>query len=266
MQLRAMADNTRIKQVFLNLLSNAVKYNNEQGSLVISVDAVDDNASRIAVKDTGNGLTVEQQDQLFTAFNRLGAERTEIEGTGVGLVITKKIVELMGGVIGVESEVGCGSTFWIELKNSVIDKIPKQSESGNVVAVAPSAQGDSQYSVLYVEDNPANLRMVTQLLKRRPNIKMWSAHEPLLGLELALEHCPDLILLDINLPGLDGYEVLNRLRQQPKTSQTPVLAISANAMPADIEKGMKAGFEAYLAKPIDVNYLLQVVDGILLKL
>jgi len=266
-KLIAMVDNTRIKQVLLNLLSNGVKYNNGGGSLIISLDAVDDNALRIAITDTGNGLTTEQQEQLFTAFNRLGAEQTEIEGTGVGLVITKKIVELMGGVIGVESKAGHGSTFWIELNNSTPAKRPKPGKSNNVEATTHSAQGcDGQYSVLYVEDNPANLRMVTQLLKRRPNIRMWSAHEPLLGLELALEHCPDLILLDINLPGLDGYEVLDRLRQQPKTSQTPVLAVSANAMPSDIEKGLKAGFEAYLTKPIDVNNLLQVVDDTLLKL
>jgi len=266
-KLVAMADNTRIKQVLLNLLSNGVKYNNEKGDLTISLDAVGDNALRIAITDTGNGLSIEQQEQLFTAFNRLGAERTEIEGTGVGLVITKKIVELMGGVIGVESKSGHGSTFWIELNNSAPAKNPKADTPNNVEATTHSAQGgDGQYSVLYVEDNPANLRMVTQLLKRRPNIRMWSAHEPLLGLELALEHCPDLILLDINLPGLDGYEVLDRLRQQPKTSQIPVLAVSANAMPSDIEKGLKAGFEAYLAKPIDVNDLLQVVDDILLKL
>jgi len=266
-KLKVLADNTRIKQVFLNLLSNGVKYNNEEGSLTISLDVVDDNALRIAITDTGNGLTAEQQEQLFTAFNRLGAEQTEIEGTGVGLVITKKIVELMGGVIGVESRAGHGSTFWFELNSSAPAKKPKPVESNNVEATThPAQDGDGQYSVLYVEDNPANLRMVTQLLKRRPNIRMWSAHEPLLGLELALEHCPDLILLDINLPGLDGYEVLDRLRQQPKTSHTPVLAVSANAMPSDIEKGLKAGFEAYLTKPIDVNNLLQVVDNILLKL
>ncbi len=260
--LQVLADVTRVKQVLLNLLSNAIKYNSEQGRLTIAFNTANKRLLHIAITDTGNGLTEEQQGKLFTAFNRLGAEQTEIEGTGIGLVITKKIIELMGGDIGIESKPGHGSTFWIELNTSA-QTIEQNSEESRHADAAANVTHDNnnQYSVLYVEDNPANLRMVTQLLKRRSNIRMWSAHEPLLGLELALEHRPNLILLDINLHGMDGYEVLKRLRQQKETCQIPVLALSANAMASDVEKGLAAGFEAYLTKPVDVHELLLAVDN-----
>ena len=250
------ADYTRTKQVIINLLSNAVKYNSEKGNISIRCDVNESNI-RISVTDTGNGLSLEQQSQLFTAFNRLGAENDDIEGTGIGLVITQNIVELMGGTIGIDSEVGKGSTFWFELPNSA-DSVTNKSEEKNIDNVEIAFE--ELRSVLYIEDNPANLRLVTQLLSRLPNLHMWTAHEPILGLELAASHQPDLILLDINLPGLDGFEVLKLLKERESTRNTPILAISANAMPRDIERGLEAGFDDYITKPININELLRSVD------
>ncbi|HEC13851.1 MAG TPA: response regulator, partial [Acidiferrobacteraceae bacterium] len=207
-------DRTRFKQVMLNLLSNAVKYNSDNGKLIIACDHINEQRMRISVTDTGAGLTQQQQGQLFKAFYRLGAEQSEIEGSGIGLVITRNIVELMGGAIGVVSAPGEGSTFWIELQRDTPRPVQKK-EVGENKSPSPQAITTSahKHSVLYIEDNPANLRLVVQLLGRRPRIHTWSAPEPLLGLELAAEHQPDLILLDINLPGMDGFEVLKRLRQ-----------------------------------------------------
>ena len=254
------ADRTRLKQAILNLLSNAVKYNTENGKVIINVAPADNNLIRISVTDTGKGLSQKQQKELFTAFNRLGAEHSGVEGTGIGLVITKSIVELMGGRIGLESEQEKGSTFWIELPSDAQNsKQESTQDRKNTEQVVKDLEHERD--VLYIEDNSANLRLVSQLLGRLPNIRMWSASEPLLGLELAREHKPDLILLDINLPGMNGYDVLKKLHQSEDTRNISVIAISANAMPKDIDKGMKAGFNDYITKPIDVNVLLQAVDN-----
>lgn len=257
------ADRTRLRQVLLNLLSNAIKYNCENGKLTIACHHTENSQVRIAITDTGDGIALEQQGQLFEAFNRLGANQSDIEGTGIGLVITKNIIELMGGNIGVNSQPGVGSTFWIELPADTLQSTQHDASDDNGAASTSSASSRSEYehTVLYIEDNPANLRLVTQLLGRMDNIHMWSAHEPMLGLELAAEHKPNLILLDVNLPGMDGFGVLKHLRQREATRNTPVIAISANAMPKDIEKGMKAGFDDYFTKPIDVATLLKAVKS-----
>ncbi len=255
------ADSVRLKQVLLNLLSNAVKYNRENGKLIIACNYEDNNMVRISISDTGFGINPEQQAQLFKAFERLGAEKSETEGTGIGLMITKNIIELMGGNIGMESRIDEGSTFWVELprdkqrvekKKALSEKSPRQTQG--------IGAKENEHTVLYIEDNPANLRLISQVLAREPNLHLWSAHEPLLGLELAVEHKPDLILLDINLPGMDGYEVLQQLREQEVTQHIPVIAISANAMPGDIAKGLGAGFDDYITKPIDIETLLQAVE------
>lgn len=255
------ADYTRLKQVIINFLSNAVKYNSENGLITINCDKHGDNI-RISISDTGQGLNREEQAQLFTAFNRLGAEKSEVEGTGIGLVITKNIVELMGGQLGVESETGVGSTFWFELPGGATSSIDTAEDTASLEY---KMELGNKRTILYIEDNPANLRLVTQLLGRLPNLHMWSAHEPMLGLELAEEYNPDLILLDINLPGIDGFEVLELLRQRDKTRHTPVIAISANAMPKDIEKGREAGFDDYITKPINIQKLLSAVEEKLKK-
>ena len=264
--LAVRADQTRLKQVLLNLLSNAVKYNSDNGRIIIDCDLVNAEQTRISITDTGAGLSLEQRTQLFKAFSRLGAEQTDIEGTGIGLVITKNIVELMGGSIGIDSQPGKGSTFWIELPSDSLRQaqkiLPIKTETTSHESRAAKKY---EHTVLYIEDNPANLRLVAQVLARRSNIHLWSAHEPLLGLDLAAEHKPDLILLDVNLPGMDGYGVLKHLRQREETRHTPVIAISANAMPRDIGKGLEAGFDGYITKPINVVDLLHAIDGVLLE-
>lgn len=253
------ADRIRLRQVLLNLLSNAVKYNNENGKIIIDYQPEKNNQTRISVTDTGDGISLEGQSQLFKAFNRLGVEQNQIEGSGIGLVITKNIIELMGGNIGVDSQPDKGSTFWFELPTAAL--LPEQENmKKNSEDMSKEISLDHEYTVLYIEDNPANLRLVAQLLGRMNNIHMWSAHEPLLGLELAAEHKPDLILLDINLPGMDGHSVLKQLRLREETRDTPIIAISANAMPKDIEKSMEAGFDDYITKPINVEALLQSVN------
>jgi PAS domain S-box-containing protein len=254
------ADRTRLKQVLLNLLSNAVKYNREQGSVSIACVA-DDESVRIRVSDTGAGLSAEQQARLFVAFERLDADHNAIEGTGIGLALSKRLVELMGGSIGVESEAGAGSTFWLSLPLAdaaaqAVDCVVPASAAPMPQAVAPH-----QYAILCIEDNPANLRLVERILAQRADIRLLSAGAPGLGLELAAAHRPSLILLDINLPDMDGFEVLRRLQAAAGTRAIPVIGISANAMPKDIQRARAAGFADYLTKPLDVGAFLKVVDA-----
>ena len=259
--LMVRADRTRFKQVLINLLSNAVKYNSENGDIIIACNKIDNNRMRISISDTGEGLTQEQQEKLFMPFNRMSSEKKYIEGTGIGLVITKNIVELMGGSIGVDSKPGEGSTFWVELSaESLFPEKTRLSMKSDSVEQQVNVRQDQEYTVLYIEDNPANMRLVVELLSLRPNIKVLSAHEPKLGMDMVAEYQPDLILLDINLPGMSGIEVLKQLRQRETSRDTPIIAISANAMTRDIEKGMDAGFDDYITKPIDVTALLHAVD------
>jgi PAS domain S-box-containing protein len=260
------ADRTRLKQVLLNLLSNAVKYNSENGQIIISCRHTDDNQIRISITDTGAGLNQDQQSNLFKPFNRLGLESSNIEGVGIGLVITKNIIILMNGVIGVNSQPGKGSTFWFELPSN--DAIPKQKiVAERLKPIAPESieASESNCTVLYIEDNLANLRLVSQILIQHKNIHMLSAHEPILGIDIATEHKPKLILLDINLPGMSGFEVLKRLRQKETTRNIPVIAVSSNVMPRDIEKGIVAGFDDYITKPVVITELLQSVEKVLQK-
>jgi len=269
-QVNICLDKIRFKQIMINLLSNAVKYNNENGTITLDCNTLEAGVFRISITDTGNGLSVEKQEKLFIPFNRLGFEQSEIEGAGIGLVLTKRLVKLMGGEINVNSKEGVGSTFWIELPLHPVDhddNIKKSSSDeflSGTLHLQDKGNTEKLRSVLYIEDNPANLRLVEQILKCLPNTKMWSAPEALLGIDLVMEHIPDLILLDINLPGMDGYEVINKLRSSDVSRHIPIIAVSANAMPNDIQKGMDAGFNAYITKPVDVKKLLDVVEAELL--
>ncbi len=252
------ADQTRLKQVLINLLSNAIKYNRPAGTVVVDCDMSVTGRIRVNVRDTGAGLTPEELTQLFQPFNRLGQQSSAVEGTGIGLVMSKRVVELMGGVIGVESTVGAGSVFWFELGTA---SPPQLIAPLSEPTVLPQAHhGAPLHTVLYVEDNPANLKLVEQLLSRRSDMLLLTATNGNLGIQLARENQPEVILMDINLPGISGIEALKILRDDATTAHIPVIAVSANAMPRDIEKGMQAGFFWYLTKPIRVNEFLDVLN------
>ncbi|MHB1428014.1 MAG: ATP-binding protein [Rhodocyclaceae bacterium] len=257
------ADRTRLKQVLLNLLSNAVKYNRAQGT-ISAVCTPQGEALQIRISDTGSGLTPEQQARLFVPFERLNADNTAVEGTGIGLALSKRLIDLMDGAIGVESTPGVGSTFWLRLPAAAAraDQAPAAPPAGDAGAV-PLLPATRQSVVLCIEDNPANLRLVERIFRSRHDIRLITASAPGLGLELARAHLPDLILLDINLPDMDGYAVMQCLRENEATRGIPVVAISANAMPKDLERGKAAGFANYLTKPLDVGRLMQTVTAIL---
>ncbi len=259
------ADRTRLKQVLLNLLSNAIKYNREGGSVRLEVQPVEADRLRILVRDTGLGIPADKRADLFQPFNRLGAEGSEIEGSGIGLTITRRIVEMMGGSVDVESTVGVGSTFWIELPRETLeDTAGAHAEAVHAGDMAGAPGASAEHTVLYIEDNPANIRLVAQILGRVPHIHLLTAHTPELGIELALARRPVLILLDINMPGLDGYQVLEVFKAEATLKDTPVIAITANAMPRDIQRGREAGFAEYLTKPLDVGQFLATVQRCLL--
>ena len=254
------ADRIRLKQVLINLLSNAIKYNQPGGTVVLNCTLSDPERTRISVRDTGTGLPPEKLTQLFQPFNRLGRENSAEEGTGIGLVMSKLLVELMGGVIGVESTVGRGSVFWFDLSSAVAPHLTGDPIDSTLVAPVVIQHDPSPRTLLYVEDNPANLKLVEQLIARRPDLRLLSAVNGNLGIELAREHQPDVILMDINLPGISGIQALQILREDPATAHIPVLAISANAMRGDIKKGLDAGFFRYLTKPIKVNEFMDALD------
>ncbi|MFZ2649745.1 MAG: PAS domain S-box protein [Burkholderiaceae bacterium] len=256
------ADRTRTKQVLINLLSNAIKYNRAGGKVEVRCSAITAQRIRISVHDTGEGLLPEKLAQLFQPFNRLGQEAGDTEGTGIGLVVSKRLVELMGGEIGAESSVGVGSVFWIELDSSAAPELGTESVQAKAAAAQCSlAQAGVQtYTLLCVEDNPANLMLIEKLVARRPEIRLLSARDGTLGIEIARDSTPDVILMDINLPGISGIKALKILASDLSTAHIPVIALSANAMPRDIEIGLEAGFFRYLTKPIRVNELMDTLD------
>ncbi len=253
------ADPMRLKQVLLNLLSNAIKYNRDGGSVVVDVAVVENGRIRISVQDSGIGLHVAQLNELFQPFNRLGQERGPTEGTGIGLVLTKRLVELMGAEIGVNSTPGIGSTFWIELQSAAPRALGKHAvdEAGLMPIKQPNA---SRLTLLYVEDNLASLKLVQEIIGFRADLRMLSAPDGKLGQELAMAHLPDVILLDLNLPGLSGHEVQKRLQNDPRTQHIPVIALTADAMQSDIERGLAAGFFRYLSKPINLAEFGDAID------
>ena len=254
------ADRTRVKQVFINLLSNAIKYNQAGGSVVVECSVGASQRVRVSVKDTGVGLSPEKLEQLFQPFNRLGQETSGEEGTGIGLVVTKRLVELMGGAIGVASTVGQGSVFWIELVTTAAPMLAV-SEAEPVVTAQPQVRNDAPVrTLLYVEDNPANLRLIEQIIARRPDMRLLSASNGTLGIELARTALPDVILMDINLPGMSGIKAMQILRADTATAHIPIVALSANAIPRDIERGLEAGFFRYLTKPIKVPEFMETLD------
>jgi CheY-like chemotaxis protein/anti-sigma regulatory factor (Ser/Thr protein kinase) len=255
-----VADRQRLKQVLLNLLSNAVKYNRKGGVASLSFEEMPEGRLRIKVHDTGPGIAPEKLERVFTPFERLGAEQTGIEGTGLGLALSKRLSEVMGGTLGLESAVGRGSTFWIELPqtDNPVDRVTQ-------VGAPPPAMAGSDVSrnarvILYIEDNLSNLELIQRLIAHRPEVRLLPAMQGRLGLDLAREHRPALILLDLHLPDISGHEVLQRLQADPETRHIPVVVISADATPGQIDRLLAAGAQAYLTKPLDLKTLLAVLE------
>ena len=263
--LHVKGDRTRLKQVLVNLLYNAVKYNRKPGRVDLTCLVLSPDVVRIMVRDTGLGLSAEQLGKLFQPFNRLGREAGVEEGTGIGLVVTQRLVHLMGGQIGAESNPGVGSMFWVDLTRVA----PAQTDHGGAEWVPANdafiRQGQAVQTVLYVEDNPANLELVEQIIVRYPNLRLLSAADGSTGIEFARTYLPQVILMDINLPGISGIEAMRVLRADPITARIPIIALSANAVPRDIQKGLQAGFFAYITKPIRVPELMKTLELALIQ-
>jgi PAS domain S-box-containing protein len=252
-----LADRQRLKQVLLNLLSNAIKYNRATGDVNLSFGQDGDGRIRVAVRDTGPGITPEDQARLFEPFQRLEADQTGVQGTGLGLALSRGLVEAMGGTMGVESAVGSGTTFWLELSEAHRPVIADEE-----IEATPAASSNGPRTVLYVEDNSANLRLVERAVARRPGISLLTAQQGRIGIDLARQHRPDLILLDLHLPDLSGEEVLRSLQEDPVTRRVPVVMVSADATPARVKQLLAAGARTYLTKPLDMRRFFRLLDEI----
>jgi CheY-like chemotaxis protein len=250
------ADPLRLKQVLLNLLGNAVKYNRCDGQVTVQ-GSVHERFVEVRIVDTGIGLTADQRQRLFVAFERLNARQSGVEGTGIGLALSRQLMLAMGGEIGVDSVLDVGSTFWIRL--------PRAVHAGHGATQWPAAElptpalSARRWRVLYVEDNPVNALLMRAMLARLPDVHLECAEEPLQAIELARTLRPQLLLLDVELPGIDGLGLLQRLRADESMRAIPAIAVSAGAMPGDIRKAIDAGFAAYLTKPLELGELLQAV-------
>ena len=259
-----IADNVRYKQALINLLSNAVKYNRMGGEVEVSLHSMPHNFLRLSVRDNGRGIPANRQAEVFQPFNRLNAEFSKIEGSGVGLVITKQLVEMMHGKLDFKSTEGVGTEFWIDLPLAN-EWSQQQKEIIKSVDYVPTQIAFTNHkNILYIEDNPTNIRLLQQFFERHECLTLDVAEEPFIGIYKARSTQPDLIILDINLPGMDGFEALNVLKNDPMTKHIPVVGLSANAMPYDIERGIKSGFNEYLTKPVDMNRLVETLNKILL--
>ena len=261
-QVHVMGDRQRLKQILLNLLSNAVKYNRQGGRVELECGPAGDDRMRIQVADTGPGIAPEAMGQLFVPFERLGSEQTGVEGAGLGLPLSKRLAEAMGGILDVATTVGQGSRFFVELPQAEgpVQRAERQQELEE--PAEPDPEPASELTVLYIEDNLSNLQLVERVLSRRPGVRLISAMRPQLGLELAAEHDPDLILLDLHLPDMPGQEVLRRLQAEPRTANVPVVILSADARPTLIKELLAQGVRAFMTKPLDVKELLELLQSI----
>ena len=251
-----LADRQRLKQVLLNLLTNAVKYTPLGGKVTVSVTSTTGKI-RIAVADNGPGIPADKLARLFTAFDRLGAEQTDVEGTGLGLALCQRLSEAMNGSLGVSSTVGNGSTFWLELPSA---ESPLNRIAATQRILSAPAGAESSRTILYIEDNLSNLRLVEEMLAEQPHLRLITAMQGQLGLDLAKQHRPDLILLDLHLPDLPGWEVLSRLRKKDETREIPVVVLSADATAGQVKRLMAAGARSYLTKPLEVEDLFRTIE------
>lgn len=249
-------DETRAKQVLVNLISNAIKYNRPLGSVMVEVAQPVPERVRISVADTGLGIPEEKMAELFQPFNRLGAELSEVEGSGIGLALTKRIVEHMQGRIGLESCVGSGSTFWVEFDRSGL-AVDGEEEAAEMETAPAAGQGGT---VLYIEDNASHQRVMAELIKRHSAFRLSTAGNGAEGLRLAQEQRPDVILLDFHLPDCNGFDVFTQLQAHPDTRTIPVLGVSSRAMKDDMDAALRLGFCDYLAKPFTIQELLQAIQ------
>ena len=256
-----LADRQRLKQVLLNLLSNAVKYNRVGGEVRVVTNRVGARTTRLEVTDTGIGIAADDLARAFAAFERLGAEATEVEGTGLGLALSKRLIEAMGGSIGVDSEIGRGTTFWLDLP-AVAAPSGERAEPRRAPATPVVPVRNDPRSVLYIEDNPSNIKLVETIMHERPAVTLLVAQQGSIGLELAREHRPALVLLDLNLPDMTGDKVLRRLRSDPRTVDIPVVMVSADATSGQVARLRGAGAAGYLTKPFEIEQFLTVVDGL----
>ena len=257
-----LADRQRLKQILLNLVGNAIKYNRVGGTVALSCERVGDSRLRLKVHDTGPGIREEDLERLFTPFERLGAEQSAVEGTGIGLALSRRLAEAMGGVLSLETAVGEGSTFWVELP--VVEGPVERFErlGGTRTTTGDGNDTEARASVLYIEDNVANVRLVERIVADRHDLQLITAMQGRLGLELAVEHKPALVLLDLHLPDIGGDEVLRRLRDDPATSAIPVVVVSADATPGQIQRLLAEGARSYLTKPLDVRELRELLAEI----
>jgi len=256
------ADRQRLRQVLLNLLANGVKYNVDGGRIAVAVDPNGYGAIRTTVSDTGPGIAAEEREKLFLPFERLTGESLAVEGTGLGLALSKGLVEAMGGVIGVDSTVGKGSTFWFDLMAAESPAALHPELEGLAGADSGEAAARSVL-VLYIEDNPANMALMKRLTETRPGVQLIGAPQARLGLDLARVHRPDLILLDLHLPDMSGHEVLEQLRRDPDTGTIPVVVVSADATPEQVDRLLDSGAQSYVTKPIDIGSMLGLLDSVL---
>jgi signal transduction histidine kinase/ActR/RegA family two-component response regulator len=256
------ADRQRLEQALLNLAANAVKYNRRAGRVTFSCQATSHGTVRIGVADTGPGIAPENLERLFTPFDRLGAERTDVEGAGMGLALSKRLVELMAGILTVETAVGRGSTFIIELNAA---EPPPEEEIEDAVPARSDSLLGPDHAVLYVEDNPSNVRLMERIVSERLNVKLITTSEGGHALELVRRHRPELVFLDLNLPDCDGDEVLARLRAEPDTADVPVVVVSADATRDQIERMLAAGAREYVTKPFEIARVLEVLEETLVR-
>jgi protein-histidine pros-kinase len=250
-----LADRQRLRQVLLNLMNNAVKYNLQDGLVRVTCERIEGGSVRISVRDTGPGVELEKISRLFTPFERLGAEQTDVEGTGLGLALSQRLVEVMGGKIGVESTLGQGSTFWVDLPEAANPAATEVPAGLTVLTDAPSAGK----TVLYIEDNLASFQLMERIFARWPGTELLAAMQGSLGLDLAQQHHPDLILLDLHLPDMMGWDVLAKLRADEATRDIPVVVTSADATPGQIERLKEAGADDYITKPLDLAVFTEAV-------
>jgi len=262
--LEISADRTRFTQILMNYGSNAIKYGRVGGTVTFRASAVAETHVRVTVADDGIGIAAEQHDRIFQPFQRAGQETGPIEGTGIGLAITKRLAQLMDGEVGFHSEIDRGSEFWVELPRFAGDDVGIARPLPSVETGSTLGDGESpRVTVVYVEDNPANVAFMQQLLGEFERVQLLTAHTAEIGIELVRHVRPNVVIMDINLPGMSGFDATRRLREWPDTRDIPVIGLSAAAMPRDRKRAEEAGLYRYLTKPVDVDALVAVLEEVL---